>query len=60
MSKPTNEVIKRYKKKAIRRIGIDMQKSLAEAWETQLAKDGLTKAAFVKDAIEKYLKEKAD
>ncbi|MBQ9428603.1 MAG: hypothetical protein IJU41_03555 [Clostridia bacterium] len=57
MSKPTSEVIKRYKQKAIRRIGIDMQKSLADAWEEQLAKDGLTKSGFVKEAIRAYLAE---
>lgn len=60
MSKPTYEVTKRYRDKAIRHISIDMQKSLADAWEAKLAKDGLTKAGFVKAAIKKYLGEEAE
>ena len=60
MSKPSYEVLKRYREKAIRHISIDLPKGLADAWEKKLAEDGFTKAGFVKTAIAEYLKEEAD
>ena len=56
MSKPSYEVIKRYKDKTYKKISIDLHKELAEKWESRLAEDGITKAEFLRKAINEYLK----
>ena len=60
MSRPSYEVTKRYRDKAIKRVVIDLPKAFAEEWENRLKQDGLTKAGFVKQAIAEYLKSKSD
>ena len=59
MAKVSYEVQKRYRDKALRRVVIDLPKSQAEEWEKALKADGKTKTGFVKDAINKYLNERA-
>ncbi len=59
MSRPSYEVTKRYRDKAIARIIVDAPKELVSAWEEQLKRDKLTKAGFIKQAINAYLAEKA-
>lgn len=60
MSKPTYEVTKRYRDKAIGRVSVDLRKDLVDEWATAIKKDGISKAEFVRNAIEKYLRERAD
>ena len=60
MSKPSYEVQKRYRDKAIRRVVIDLPKEMSEEGENHLNADGLTKSGFIKNAINEYLKSKAD
>lgn len=55
MSKPSYEVLKRYRDKSIKKVSIDLRKELAEEWEAKLAKDNLTKAEFLRSAITDYL-----
>ncbi len=55
MSRPTYEVTKRYRDKAIGRVTIDLRKDLVEEWTQALKEDGIPKAAFLRDAINDYL-----
>lgn len=58
MSRPSYEVIKRYRDKAIKRIAIDLRKDLVDLWKAEIAKDGISKAEFVRNAITEYLNQK--
>ena len=60
MSKVSYEVQKRYRDKALRRVVVDLPISQAEQWEAALRSEGKTKSGFVKDAINQYLKERAE
>lgn len=44
-----------YAKEHYKRIFADIPKETAKKFEEQLEKDGITKAAFIKKAIEEYL-----
>ena len=48
----------RYNQKAYKRIIVALKKDLVNDWEKQLKVDGITKAAFVREAIQKYMYEK--
>lgn len=55
MSKTSYEVLKRYRDKALKKVTIDLRKELAEEWEEKLKADGLSKAEFLRNAINQYL-----
>jgi len=55
MSKPTNEVIQRYKKKTYKQVNINLRKELVAEWETKLEQDGLSKSEFIRSAVTAYL-----
>lgn len=57
MSRPTYEVMKRYRDKTLKKVSIDLKIELAEQWETKLKQEGLTKAEFLRNAINAYLAE---
>lgn len=55
MSKTSYEALKRYRDKALKKVTIDLRKELAEEWEEKLKADGLSKAEFLRNAINQYL-----
>lgn len=55
MSKTNYEALKRYRDKALKKVTIDLRKELAEEWEEKLKADGLSKAEFLRNAINQYL-----
>ncbi len=57
MTKPSYEVIKRYRDKALKRVTIDLRADLAERWEQKLKADGIGKAEFLRNSIQAYLGE---
>lgn len=59
MSKPTYEVTKRYRDKAIGRVSVDLKKDLVDSWALALKDDGITKAEFIRKAITEYLTQRA-
>ena len=57
MSKPSNEVIQRYKSKTYKQVKVDVPKEMCAKFEEKLLEKGLTKAGFIKDAIKKFIEE---
>jgi len=55
MAKNSYESLKRYKDKTYKKISIDLHKDFAEAWENKLKEDNITKAEFLRNAINTYL-----
>ena len=54
-SNTSSAVIARYKKKVYKRMVADLPKELVAEWEEKLAKDGISKSSFIKNAINEYL-----
>ena len=54
-SNTSSAVIARYKKKVYKRVVADLPKELVAEWEEKLAKDGISKSSFIKNAINEYL-----
>lgn len=54
------EATKKYKAKAYRQIKVEYKKEFVEAFEAQLARDGLSKAEFFRTAITNYLNKEAE
>lgn len=52
------QVKAKYNKKVYRFVSAQLNKELVEQWETELKKDGISKSAFIREAIEQYLKQK--
>jgi len=50
------EVQKRYRDKTLRKVSIDLKIELADCWEKKLQEDGISKAEFLRNAINYYLK----
>lgn len=49
------EAVKKYKAKAYKQIKVEYNRDFVEAFEQRLKEDGITKASFFRDAINKYL-----
>ena len=54
------ESVKKYKAKAYKQIKVEYKRDFVEAFEAQLQKDGIKKADFFRNAINEYLKAKAE
>lgn len=59
MGKTSSKVKQKYNDKAYHQVSVRLQKELVEQWENQIEKDGISKAAFIRDAIVRYLQGKA-
>ena len=59
MSKTSSAVKQRYNEKAYTQISTRLKKALVSAWEDKLAANGITKAEFIRNAIQQYLGEDA-
>lgn len=55
MGKTSSAVKRKYNEKVYKQVKVELKKELVNAWEIQLDKDGLTKAAFIRKAIQDYL-----
>lgn len=55
MGKTSSAVKRKYNEKVYKQVKVELKKELVNAWELQLDKDGLTKAAFIRKAIQDYL-----
>lgn len=49
------QVKKRYNDKVYKRIAVDLDKELVEAWESHIKQDGISKSEFIRNAIRNYL-----
>lgn len=54
------ESVKKYKAKAYKQLKVEYKREFVEAFEKQLKADGISKAEFFRNAINEYLKEKAE
>jgi conjugal transfer/entry exclusion protein len=59
MGKTSSAVKQRYNEKAYTQVSTRLKKDLVSAWEGKLAADGITKAEFMRGAIQRYLCETA-
>lgn len=59
MGKTSSKVKQKYNDKAYHQVSVRLQKELVERWESQIEKDGISKAAFIRNAIIQYLQGKA-
>ena len=57
MGKTSPEAVKRYKAKVYKQFKVELKKELIEKLEAKLAEAGMTKAEFVRRAIQDYLGE---
>ncbi len=55
MSDTSWQVKAKYNAKAYKVVQVQLKKELVAAWEEKLATDGLTKAEFIRRAIQEYL-----
>lgn len=55
MGNTSYEVQKRYRDKTLRKVSIDLKIELADKWESKLREEGMTKAEFIRNAINDYL-----
>jgi len=60
MSKTSWQAKARYNGKHYKRIGADLDKDLVNRLEERLAADNITKAEFIRQAIEAYLSEPSE
>lgn len=55
MGKTSTASKQKYNEKVYSKVTIQLKKELVSSWEDKLKEDGISKAAFVRNAIEKYL-----
>lgn len=55
MGKTSSAVKQRYNEKAYKQIKVSLKKDLVAEWEEKLARDGIPKAEFIRNAITEYL-----
>lgn len=60
MGRTSSKAKQKYNDKAYHQVSVRLQKELVEQWESQIAQDGISKAAFIRDAIVQYLQKKAE
>jgi hypothetical protein len=58
MGNTSYAVQKRYREKTLRKVSIDLKIELADKWEEKLTEDGITKAEFLRNAINNYIEDK--
>lgn len=58
MGKTSSAVKRKYNQKVYAQVNVQLKKELIEKWEAELAKDGIAKAEFIRNAITEYLKKK--
>ena len=58
MGKTSSAVKRRYNRKTYKEVRAMLKKELVEEWESEIAQDGISKAEFIRSAIEKYLDSK--
>jgi len=56
MGKTSSQAKQRYNQKTYRLFGANISKELAESFTEQLKKDGISKAEFIRTAIENYFR----
>ena len=54
------EAVKKYKAKAYKQIKVEYNREFVETFEAKLKSDGITKAAFFREAIKAYIGETTD
>ena len=59
MSNTSWQVKANYNKKVYKSVSVQLKKELVAEWEEQLAKDGISKSEFIRNAITNYLNEKS-
>lgn len=59
MGKTSSAVKQKYNNKVYSQINIRLPKELVRSWEERLQKDNISKAEFLRGAINKYLKNNA-
>jgi len=55
----SSKVKQRYNEKVYAQVSVRLKKDLVAAWESKLAAEGITKAEFIRSAIQQYLGETA-
>ncbi|HIZ83828.1 MAG TPA: ribbon-helix-helix domain-containing protein [Firmicutes bacterium] len=60
MGRTSSKVKQKYNDKVYHQVSVRLQKELVEQWESQIAQDGISKAAFIRDAIVRYLQKKTE
>jgi len=56
MAKTSSQVKRRYNDKTYKAVRAELKKELVEAWEAKLISEGISKAEFLRNALEDYLK----
>ena len=57
MGETSWQVKAKYNKKVYKSVSVQIKKELVAEWEIKLAKDGISKAEFIRNAINNYLNE---
>lgn len=57
MGETSWQVKAKYNKKVYKSVSVQLKKELVAEWEAKLAKDGISKAEFIRNAINNYLNE---
>lgn len=55
MGKTSSAVKQRYNEKVYKQVNVQLKKELVEQWTEKLQNDGISKAEFIRNAIEEYL-----
>ena len=58
IGKTSSKVKQKYNDRVYQQISVRLQKELVENWETEIENDGISKAAFIREAIVEYLNQK--
>ena len=58
MGKTSSAVKQKYNDKTYTAVNVSIRKELVACWADEIAKDGISKAEFVRNAMLKYLNEK--
>jgi predicted DNA binding CopG/RHH family protein len=55
VGKTSSAVKQRYNEKVYKQVNVQLKKELVEQWTEKLQNDGISKAEFIRNAIEEYL-----
>ena len=55
MGRTSSAVKQRYNAKTYTHVNVQLRKELVEQWEAKLAEEGLSKAEFIRRAMQQYL-----
>jgi hypothetical protein len=59
MGRTSTAVKNRYIKRVYKLVAVRVERDTVEAWEAAIKEDGITKAGFIRDVLEAYLKDRA-